>query len=330
MDWPVAIAEGWHPVAELDELNNARPLACRLLGKPLVLFRGRDGIGILQDRCPHRGVPLSKGRLSDGGIVCAYHGWRFGEDGRCLEVPGARECPSVSVRPLPVRVVAGLVWTTLAQSPPRFPELPDAMNDGRLDRFWWRLAPSKAGLLDAIENHLDPAHPHLIHPWLVRAPGRRNPVSVTVRTGPWGAEAIYIEDRHNAALLPAVMEGRRARSIGQLWPPAIGEVRLETESGAMLSIAVVFVPVDKGLTRPVAHFASTRGRLPAWLKRLALKAFHLPVLAQDRRMLRLQEENRITDEHYATGPLDVLSRAIWLHANREECPEETRYLELLL
>ncbi len=328
-DWPAAIARGWHPVAALSELPARRPLGVKLMGQPLAVFRAEAGVSVLRDRCPHRGAPLSQGRVASGTIACPYHGWRFAGDGACVEVPGAATCPAASAHALPVRIEAGLIWTSLAETPAAFPELPPAMRDPALDRFLWLLKPSEAGVLDALENHLDPAHPHFVHPWLVRAPHQRRRVTVTVRTGPWGGEAVYVEEHRNRALLSAVMEGRRARSSGRLWPPTIGEVRLESARGAMLSITVIFVPVDHGVTRPIAHFASTRGWLPGWFKRAALKVFHWPVLTQDRRMLRLQQQRR-TAEPYVIGPLDVLGSAIWQHANARPCPdsEETRELWL--
>lgn len=329
MDWPAAIARGWHPVARTDELSSTRPRAYRLMGQRLVGFRADTGIVLFRDRCPHRGVPLSGGQVREGTIACPYHGWRFAADGRCVETPGSSTCAAASASVLPVRIEAGLAWTTLAEQPDPFPSLPDAMTDPSLDRFWWRLEPSEAGLLDALENHLDPAHPHHLHPWLVRSPNHRQRVEVTIRSGPWGAEAIYHETRRNAALLPAMMEGMRDRGIGRLWPPTIGEVRLEAARGAFLSIAVVFAPEDEGLTRPWAHFATRRGRLPAGFKQIGLKAFHWPILQQDRRMLAIQQRTR-TGEPYVMGPLDVLSRAIWRHANGLECPEESRTTELLL
>ena len=43
------------------------------------------------DRCPHREAPLSLGRLLDGDLECAYHGWRFGRGGRCVLVPSAAD-----------------------------------------------------------------------------------------------------------------------------------------------------------------------------------------------------------------------------------------------
>lgn len=328
MNWPAAIAEGWHPVAMIDELRR-RPLPVTLMGEKLVLFRAGASVGVLRDRCPHRGAPLSLGRTAHDAISCPYHGWRFDRDGRCVEVPGAITCPAVSVKALPVRVEAGLIWTSLAEVPAAFPTLSAAMSDPSLDRFWWCLAPSEAGLLDALENHLDPAHPHILHPWLVRAPNRRRRTEVTVRSGAWGAEAVYVEARRNRALISAVMEGARARSIGRLWPPTIGEVRLESARGAMLSIAVVFSPVDDQHTRAFAHFASTRGILPAWLKRVLLKAFHWPVLQQDRRMLNLQQAHK-TGEGYEIGPMDVLARAIWRHTHAQACPDEERHVEMWL
>jgi phenylpropionate dioxygenase-like ring-hydroxylating dioxygenase large terminal subunit len=329
MVWPIAIACGWHPVAMLRNVTAHKPHPARLLGRNLVLFRSGERVAVFKDRCPHRGVPLSRGVVRDGTIACPYHGWRFGPDGHCVDVPGARACPEVSASTVAVKIAAGLVWVSLADNPLAFPVLPDAMDNTALDRFWWELAPSDAGLLDALENHLDPAHPHHVHPWLVRSPHRRKLVEVDVRCGPWGAEAIYVEQRRNVALLSGVLEGRRARSIGRLWPPSIGEVRLESERGGMLSISVVFAPEDEGRTRPWAHFATPKGYLPAWLKRDVLKAFHWPVLQQDRRMLRLQQEAR-TGEPYRTGPLDVLSHAIWAHANRSECTDESHSTQMYL
>lgn len=329
MNWPNAWAQGWHPVAYETEVIKGRPLACRLMGTDLVAFRDGGGISVLRDRCPHRGAPLSAGRIIQGTLACPYHGWRFDLDGVCVEIPGSPDRPHHCAERYPVRVAAGLIWTSLSPAPPAFPTLPEAMTESALDRFWWRLPASSANALDALENHLDPAHPHILHPWLVRHPHRRAPVTVELRQGPWGAEALYIEQRRNRALLSGVMEGARARSIGRLWPPSIGEVRLDSARGATLSITVVFVPETAQTTRPYAHFASTRGWLPAWLKRAALKAFHYPVLAQDRRMLARQQQSR-GDLRYAIGPLDVMAPAIWRHAEGKLVDEDVRYLELWL
>lgn len=317
-DWPIAIAGGWYPVARVTDLAR-KPLARRLLGKPLAVFAGECRPVVLHDRCPHRGVPLSDGRVARGRIICPYHGWSFGDAGACRAVPGSCNVPSVTAAALPVRVEAGLVWTTLGDGP--FPVLPPAMTDETLDRFWWPVAASRARVLDALENHLDPAHPHHVHPWIVRAPDKRRPVAVTVDVDPYGAVATYVEQTRATGLIPRLFEGHRVTSIGRLYPPTIGQVAFTGPGGLRLSIAVVFVPEDATTTRPWAHFATPRGRLPAAVKRILLKAFHRPILAQDRRILSRQADR---DGAYAIGPLDFLGPAIWGFANGSP-PPPSRY-----
>ena len=70
------LAGYWYVVCRARELGDA-PLRRKLLGIPIVLFRGRQGdVGVLLDRCPHRNVPLSLGRVLDtGNLECPYHGW---------------------------------------------------------------------------------------------------------------------------------------------------------------------------------------------------------------------------------------------------------------
>ena len=327
MSWPVAIASGWHPVAFARDVGR-KPFAAKLMGRRLVLVRDAEGVFALEDRCPHRGLPLSHGRSSMGAVSCPYHGWSFGRGGRCLSVPGT-EWPGAPAIAIVTVESAGLVWACLATKPPPFPVLPAIMLDDGVDRFWWRLGRSRAGLLDAVENHLDPAHPHQIHPWMVRSPTKRRVVEVRVRSGPWGAEAVYVERSRPAALMPRLLEGRRTVSIGRLHAPTIAEVVFEGDRGLKLSILVVFTPEDDGLVRPWAHFATPRGIAPAWLKAAILKGFHIPVLHQDRHILALQEEWR-GNGRYAIGPLDLIGPTLWRMANGEPEPERDASMTMML
>ena len=80
----------WQPVALSAELPmGGAPLAVRILGETLALFRDDQGrIGLLGLHCSHRGTDLSYGRIEDGGLRCLYHGWLYDIHGRCLEQPG--------------------------------------------------------------------------------------------------------------------------------------------------------------------------------------------------------------------------------------------------
>ncbi|MGH7768621.1 MAG: Rieske 2Fe-2S domain-containing protein, partial [Candidatus Binatia bacterium] len=69
----------WHPVAIAKEVSEDNPIKfVRILGEDLVLFRDKKaGVGLLHDRCSHRGASLSYGRVEERGIACPYHGWLY-------------------------------------------------------------------------------------------------------------------------------------------------------------------------------------------------------------------------------------------------------------
>ena len=284
------------------------------------------------DRCPHRNVPLSRGKVCGNHLVCAYHGWRFDHRGQCVGVPGADTVPDVAARSLAVREAVGLVWVSLSPRPLPFPELRPELDAPSLDRFWWPLPPSRARLLDAIENLLDPAHPHFLHPYLVRRPDARRAVDVHFTSHARGGEARYTEGATESAWLPRLFEGRRTVSIGRYVGPTTAQLSFESGNAFTLAITVVFVPESWDRTRPFAHFATPRGLLPRWLKRQALIAFHKPVLRQDRRALALQAENiaRMGAPEYHHGPLDLFGPLIWRLAYGLPSPEEQRKLQLWL
>jgi len=77
----------WQPIALSSEATDL-PKAIRRLGEDLILFRNKQGeVGLLYPRCSHRGTSLLYGRVEDDGIRCCYHGWKFSNQGVCLEQP---------------------------------------------------------------------------------------------------------------------------------------------------------------------------------------------------------------------------------------------------
>ena len=80
----------WVPVALACELPepDGPPIRLRIMGEDLLAFRDTEGrVGLLDPRCPHRGASLFFGRNEEGGLRCAYHGWKFDVHGRCLDLP---------------------------------------------------------------------------------------------------------------------------------------------------------------------------------------------------------------------------------------------------
>jgi vanillate O-demethylase monooxygenase subunit len=82
----------WHPVARAEDIG-AAPVKAVLLDEQLVIYRIKGQVVVARDVCPHRGVPLTLGFHDEEGIVCPYHGLRFGEDGRCNRIPSSPDRP---------------------------------------------------------------------------------------------------------------------------------------------------------------------------------------------------------------------------------------------
>lgn len=105
------LRNAWYIAAWADELGTA-PLARRLLGEPVVLFRdAAGGAHALADRCCHRSAPLSLGTVVAEGLQCGYHGLVFDGTGRCVAIPGQSLIPAdACVRSYPVCEKDQLVW----------------------------------------------------------------------------------------------------------------------------------------------------------------------------------------------------------------------------
>ncbi|MBX4365191.1 molybdenum cofactor-independent xanthine hydroxylase subunit HpxD, partial [Mycobacterium tuberculosis] len=93
------------------------PVKATLLDEQLVIYRIKGQVVVARDVCPHRGVPLTLGFHEEEGIVCPYHGLRFGEEGRGHRIPCGPGQPSRARRHLAGFAVEeryGLIWTCLA------------------------------------------------------------------------------------------------------------------------------------------------------------------------------------------------------------------------
>ena len=128
-----ALRHHWYVVAETADVADG-PVAVTLLGDDLVLWRSPSGdIVAGPDRCPHREAPLSAGSVDDGCLVCPYHGWKFADEGRCVEVPSsgvdAAVPPSAHLRVVHVEERYGLVWLCLGEPAAEIPTIAAEADD---------------------------------------------------------------------------------------------------------------------------------------------------------------------------------------------------------
>lgn len=172
----------WYMAALASSLAPGQMRRQMLLGEPVVLGRMRDSKPFaLRDICPHRGVPLSTGKVTaENTVECPYHGWRFRADGVCSLIPSLVEQSDMEVERIAVRAYAvreqdGLLWVFI----------PAPGREGRAPGFepprvgvpqarprWVESQTFRCHMDHAVIGLMDPAHAPYVHGrwWWKRAP----------------------------------------------------------------------------------------------------------------------------------------------------------------
>ena len=159
----------WNPVIPSDQVKD-KPLGLKYFGQDIVLWRDSTGaISALEDRCQHRTARLSAGWIDGDALVCGYHGWNYGIDGKCVKIP---QQPELAAKVCGARAKAkrfhaedryGYVWVCLAAEP--LAGIPEFEEDGapgfrRIPQFYEAWQTSGLRLM---ENSFDNAHFSFVH-----------------------------------------------------------------------------------------------------------------------------------------------------------------------
>jgi phenylpropionate dioxygenase-like ring-hydroxylating dioxygenase large terminal subunit len=161
------IRNAWYIAAWGDEVGD-RPLARRILDRPVVLFRDQRGAAAaLEDRCCHRGTPLALGQIVPQGIQCGYHGLVFDPTGKCVLVPGNHNIPrGAFVRNYPLVEKDDLIWIWMGD--PQYAEPASVLsypyhNDQANWPYKHAVYHIRGGYMLVIDNLMDLSHLGYVH-----------------------------------------------------------------------------------------------------------------------------------------------------------------------
>jgi phenylpropionate dioxygenase-like ring-hydroxylating dioxygenase large terminal subunit len=313
---------GFYPVLRAHELRD-RPLPVVLWGKRFVLFR--DGAGLaraLVDRCPHRNVALSRGRVTaEGHIECPYHGWCFDGAGSCVRVPGRvqldLEPRAPAAQAFEVREDGLFIWLCPASEGPLAEPFALPHHDEPGFTTVVREVSAEASLFAVVENALDVPHTAILHRGLFRG-GERSRVRVVVRRGADHVEAEYQGEpapRGVLGRLLALGSGEQSVPVehwDRFFLPGVLQVEYRLGRRVHFVVTGLCVPTADQRTRLFA-VASFRTPLPGRLLALVLLPLARWVFAQDARLLAAQTENvnAFGGEEFASTELDALGPSIW-------------------
>ena len=158
----------WYVAGWASEVDQSNFLARTILEVPVVLWRdSRGNVTAFEDRCCHRGAPLSKGRREGDCVRCMYHGLKFDASGACIEIPGQERIPpTMRVKTFPVVQRSQWIWIWMGDADKADPALiPDTH---WLDDPEWRSLEGythyDTNYLLIADNLLDLAHLPYVHP----------------------------------------------------------------------------------------------------------------------------------------------------------------------
>ncbi|MFJ6654350.1 Rieske 2Fe-2S domain-containing protein [Microbacterium sp. NPDC091313] len=164
----------WQPAALVSEMPGERPVkAIRIMSEDLVLFKKREGWGLISRYCAHRGVDLSYGRLEEDGIRCLYHGWLYNGEGRCVEQPAEPEhsqfLGKIRIANYPCVERNGIIFTYMgAGDPPPFPHY-DCFVAPEEYTFAFK-GLWECNWLQGLEGGIDPSHVSFLHRFIQEDP----------------------------------------------------------------------------------------------------------------------------------------------------------------
>lgn len=287
----MSVKEHWYIAAECGELKR-KPLAREMFGEKIVLARDASGKAFaLIDRCAHRNMALSLGKVKGGCLECPYHGWKYDRRGMCTDVPslkGPLMKPSVAVRSYPVRERDGFVWVYAGERAPS--EEPFAF-PRRAEKGWisFLMKNSFEGSVEqCLENFLDCPHTVFVHRTWFRS---QNPKAVTavVRKTAREVEAEFEDEEAEGSVVSALLfpQGMKLKHTDRFIYPSTTRVDYRFSESRHFIITSHCVPIreDRTFVYTVVTF-----QFAPWgpLVRLLFEPLCRIIIAQDVRIIKAQ------------------------------------------
>jgi phenylpropionate dioxygenase-like ring-hydroxylating dioxygenase large terminal subunit len=267
----------WHPTIRASDLREI-PLRVRVLGEELVLWRTGETIVCMQDLCIHRGSALSLGWVEEEKIVCAYHGWEYAPDGRCIRIPSlppGRSIPrKARAQTYRATVRYGLIWVCQGEPAADLPAYPAYDDPGYgtvlYEPFVWRASAARI-----IENVLDYTHFPWVHSGMLG--NRAHPVYPEVRP--------RVSDTGLAYEVPDT--ANNTVRYYQLYAPFSLDLTVRSNDPAGKSYSMLFTCVPVSATETIQWFFSSRNWSQA-KPDLEWNKFDEIVMGQDQRIVENQ------------------------------------------
>jgi phenylpropionate dioxygenase-like ring-hydroxylating dioxygenase large terminal subunit len=303
----------WFVLCESADVKQT-PRQFKILNKDVAVYRtaAHKAVAFL-DRCPHRNVRISEGKVCKGHLVCQFHGWEFDEEGRCVNVPGMTERETVQapgLKKYDTLEQEGFVFIRLNPKSLEVPHIPAHMSDKSRRGTTFRTH-LKCGMSNIAENFLDPFHTPFVHAGIIRTESKRSLNQIIPQHIEKGIEVTYLKEKTQSGFIS--LFGREVlRDVGRFLMPGIIELEYHSKDGLEFVNTMYITPRTESESS-IYFKASLRPYiLPSFLV-YGIAGFAIKhALKQDRSILEQQTEmiKLQGGELYANTELDIVRRQL--------------------
>ncbi|MCR9204037.1 MAG: Rieske 2Fe-2S domain-containing protein [Halobacteriovoraceae bacterium] len=302
--FPSLPQDRWYPVGFTSDFKQGINKV-ELFGRSVLVLKGEDSsFSAFKDFCPHRGFPLTEGRMVKGKLVCSYHGWKFDKGGNCIDIPGQEKTPQFCLEKVRLEISQNLLWVCLSET--SFIEF----KRPTLKHQMFKSMMVKAPAFLLMENTLDPMHTPYIHGGLVRDnSNNKKEVQIEIQNGENEVEAIFKDEGKQSGLISKIFAPKDIVGIGRYIHPGILELEFKSPEKVYLLFTACLSPCADNKTK--AFVTISYDSLPFQIDILLRPLFGLlinKVLKQDLEVCEKQYENLILhpEEKFVSTRLDYM------------------------
>ncbi|MGB6220602.1 Rieske 2Fe-2S domain-containing protein [Haloferula sp.] len=308
--------EHWYIACRSRQLGK-EPLARTVHGTALVLFRDQDGrAACLRDRCAHRNMALSRGKVTGKGLRCAYHGWTWAGDGHCADIPascdGCESHAKLRVAAFPTVEKQGFVWIWTGAAEPGGAPLDFPRFDEAGWHHWVMERRFEGHAFHCVENFLDVPHTAHVHRGLFRGEETKE-VEIEIRGGEDWIEAEFINEARMDSLIGRMLvpDGESIHHVDRFQLPYVTRVDYRMSERRQYIVMSQCTPVTETETRVYTYMAYRFEPLGA-LVRLAFEPISHLILNQDVKIIREQTKDIARDggARFVYHETDAIARGI--------------------
>lgn len=300
----------WYIVAESKELKKNQALARTLFNEWLVIFRDENGKPVvLQDKCLHRNIQLSKGKVISGKLRCGYHGWTYDGTGQVVSIPA--EGPGE-----PRRSRCAQKYQALEQDDYIYVRLEDRHEDIKPFKMPQYKAKGYTTIrlqnefentvTNCAENFVDIPHTTFVHPGIFRNPGSER-ISATVSRENGSVRVVYKGEKKNFGLFSFFLnpKGKPVEHTDEFFMPNVTSVNYWFGSKHFI-ITSQSVPLSEDRTLVYTDLTYNYG-IWNWPSRPIVKRHGQAIIDQDVEILKWQMETiKKFGANFQNSPCDII------------------------